>query len=202
MKTSKVLLTLVLFFGLTLTNCETEETCPPFEGAFFDIQGIRSLVHHYRLSDSASPPLENNAVIPFESYSWLILRYSVDFLSSKEPTKSNSGLGQLYALSCLQNGEAGSKNEKYENITVVTLNDFSDQFSNGDTINELVRIGFDQTIEEFLAFQDTINIQQNALIFGLIEPPTANPKYRVRVTVELNTGEIYSRESNTVEFSN
>jgi hypothetical protein len=202
MRTTRILLTLFLFFGLTLTNCETEETCPPIEGAFFDIQGIGSLVHHYRLSESSSPPLENNATIPFDTYSGLIMRYSVDFLSLTTPPKSNTGLGQLYALSCVQNGEAGSKNEKYENITLVTLNDFNDQYSSGDTINELIRIGYNQTINEFLALQDSNNIDQDALFFGLIEQPTADSKYQVQVTVELNTGEIYSSESNTVEFSN
>jgi hypothetical protein len=140
MRTSRILLTLLLFFGFTLTNCETEESCPPFKGAFFDIQGIGSLVHHYSLSETTSPPLEDNAVIPFETYRGLILRYSVDFLSSNFEPVTNTAPGQLYALSCNQNGEAGSKSETYEKITVITLNDFNGQYSNGDTINDLISV--------------------------------------------------------------
>jgi hypothetical protein len=66
----------------------------------------------------------------------------------------------------------------------------------------LIRIGFQQTIDEYLSSQDGININDKTLFFGLIEPPSANLKYQVQVTIELNTGEIYSRESTTVEFIN
>ncbi|MCC5915980.1 MAG: DUF5034 domain-containing protein [Cryomorphaceae bacterium] len=197
-------MTLLFIFGFTIiTNCEKEyeETCPPFYGQYFDINGIESLNHHYRNTKTSSPPLENNSIVFFEDYSSLILRYSVSYLSAINQPKKK-GFGQLYALSCSSSGMSGSKHQKYQNITVITLNDFNEQYKKGDTINDVMRVGYNETIEDYINARDTSNVENTVFSFFLTQPPTIDPKFQVKVIVELNSGEIYSKESTTVIFKN
>ncbi|RDV15428.1 hypothetical protein DXT99_10270 [Pontibacter diazotrophicus] len=200
MNHSKIVLTLVFLLGITLVNCGKEESCPTFKGYFFDIQGISSVVHHYQHSPTVAPPLEDNAKLAFNDYHGLTLRYSVNYLSSLQEPARRNGFGQVYALSCFSSGEGGSKLEKYENITVVTLNDFNAQYKKGDTINEIMTVGFNESIRDFITSRDTVEIETQSMNFKLNEPPSLNSKFKVKVIIELSTGEIYSKESTTVEF--
>ncbi|HBF19468.1 MAG: hypothetical protein CMI36_12015 [Owenweeksia sp.] len=204
MNGNRVFWTFIFIAGLTLTNCEKDRiisSCPPFRGSYFDIKGIASIIHHYKYTETASPPLDNNAKLNFRDYNGFILRHSVDYLSSVDKQLVATGFGQLYALSCKDNGKYGSKSEVYRVITIITLNDFNVNYKSGDTINELLTLaGYDLSIDTFLKSRDTISNNTRDLHFKLSEAPSLNPKFKVKAFIELSTGENYSKESNTVEF--
>lgn len=201
MKRKSLFCTLYFLLGLVFINCQREEECPPFSGAYFDINGIQSALHHHSIGESASPPLPHNSTVTFEKYRGIILRYSTDYLADVYPLGPvKGGFSELRALSCIPNGEAGSKNEKYKEITITTQYNFNDNYSAGDTINDMITIGFNETIEEFILNRDTINIEYDYLWFTISEPPTADTRFKVLINIVLDNGETYQKESTKVRF--
>lgn len=199
MKNIKLLLTLLLVFGFTLTNCEKDDCgCPPFEGAYFDIRGIESIRHFERISEDVVSPLPDGGQVPFDSYYGFTMEYSLTYLSMDHGNKSHtSGMGQLYACSCLEySGMEGSKHERIEEITVITLNDFNESFKANDTINEILSV-HGQPLNEYLA-QNTELISHPAMTFSLDEEPSSSNPFKVKVVAELSTGETYEQETSTV----
>jgi hypothetical protein len=208
MKSLKYFFTLYLILGLLLTNCVKEEdynhiddysgNCPPINGAYFDIKEINEFSHYYKLSDSSHLPLEDSAQIKFEDYVGLYLDFSTEFISERNQKSTHSRAGNLYALSCISNGDYGSKTEKYKNISIVTLNDFNDDFREGDTINDLLKTDNNQTIEELIS--DSNYIEQKTLLLKLIQAPSNNEGFKVKVFIKLNNGESYDKESSLARF--
>jgi len=184
----KILFTLFFTLGLTFIACIGD--CPPIEGDYFRLTGIRSINHQSK--DGVY--LEEGVQIKFEDYRGFNCNYTVSYYSSLEASSPiSSGLGQLHALDCLNEGWAGSE-DYYESIEVITLNDFNDEYRQGDTISELFNLA------ENLAFHDSIPIRDYFFYFQLPEPPTLSSAFKVKVIVELQNGRRFEKESPTVVF--
>lgn len=195
----RITLTLFLVFGFTLTNCDKDDCgCPPFEGAYFDIRGIESIRHFERIRENVVSPVPDGGQIPFDHYDGFIMEYSVSYLSMNQGKKRHaSGMGQLYACSCLEySGMEGAKHERIEEMTVITLNDFNESFKANDTINEILSVG-GQPLNEYLA-QNTELISHPEMTFSLDEPPSSSNPFKVKLVLELSTGETYEQETSTV----
>ena len=189
----KIFFTAFFLVGLTIVGCLTSGDCPPIEGAYFDITGIDKLNH----LDTTGQLLTDNDSLYFEEYGGLYLEYSFFYYGHFEKSPNHHlELGQLYALSCLSNGDKGSE-EKYKNFSVITLYDFNSNYKQGDTINDIVGIipPYNGSYE-FSSF----NIYYPETHIWLTEPPTLSSKFKVKVVIELDNGERYSKESATVEF--
>lgn len=202
MKNLKYLLTLYLIFGLLFFNCSKEEMnnnnpdqCPELIGDYFDINGINSVEH---LGRNNTLITDENTKISFNEYNGFLLDFSREYISLRHKPKPNNRLGNLYALSCLTNGYKGTKNETYKSISVITLNDFNNTFQAGDTINNILEVSENKKIEDII-FNST-NIVEPSLQFILTESPSINKLFKVRVYIELNNGEIYTKESKTIEL--
>lgn len=198
---TRLRITLILFlvFGFTLTNCDKDDCgCPPFEGAYFDIQGIKSIRHFERISEDVVSTLPDGGQVPFDNYHGFTMNYSLTYLSMNHGEKSHtSGMGQLYACSCLEySGMEGSKHERIEKLTGITLNDFNERFKANDTINEILSVR-GQPLNEYLS-QNTELISHSKMTFSLEEPPSSSDPFKVKLVVELSTGETYEQETSTV----
>ena len=198
----KIFATFLFLTGLTFSNCglyDDDCNCPPVIGAYFDIRGIESLVHHRKIPNTNSaPPMGDGETVPFDEYYGVLINYQLDYISQHKPEKPFFGsAGRLMACSCVNNGDAGAKTEKLKSVTVITLNDFNTQYSTGDTLNDLITVQ-GQPLEDYLQSTRNERIKYQNLTLGLSEAPETNPEYRVKVIVELDNGETYERESPTV----
>ena len=192
MKKIKILLLMILFTtGLALQNCDS---CPPFEGGFFDIQGVEIINYTTTLGDE----IEENQVVEFAFYGSLALAFQVEYLVNNWDHNHSLGfsfMNAAYAEDCLFNGVNGSKEERINSLTVLTLNDFNEEYKANDTINELLNVrGTPYNLNEYLAV-DTSFIQNESFELDLRIPPTLNEEFKVKMILELSTNEMYEAES-------
>lgn len=187
----KLLLILLFSVGFTLQNCDK---CPPFEGDYFDIQGME--VVNY--TTSAGNVIRKNQVVEFPFYRSLSLKFEVNYLANTFPhehSNSFSLINSAYGEDCSFNGALGSKVEKIRSLTVYTLNDFNEEYRAKDAINELLLIpGTQLNIDEFLVV-DTSRIRSEEFKMNLSIRPELNDTFHVKVVLELSTNEIYKAES-------
>lgn len=205
-RTKVLVFTLVI--GLPLQMCSPDNggdcNCGPITGKYFDIRGMELISYRTTSENTYSSMLPNEAV-PYDEYAGLRVDYEVDYISQRRPKRPSFSLIQsAYACSCIFDGELGSKYEKLSNITVISLNDFDETHSANDTINDLIMVkGFysqeDQYLQDFLV-NDTLNIQYPGIQLKVDRKPTLNENYKVKVLVELSTGEVYQETSESIKI--
>lgn len=199
-------LVLALVVGLPLQMCSPENdndcNCGPITGSYFDIKGMESANYRNIDENSVRRMLENETV-PYSEYAGLWIEYEVDYISQRRSKPSSfSMINSAYACSCLYDGYAGSKNEKLANISVITLNDFDETHRANDTINDLIVVkGYyfqeDEYLQNYLV-NDTTNILFPGIQLLVDRKPTLNENYKVKVVVELSTGEVYQNVSESI----
>lgn len=201
-------LVFILVIGLPLQMCSPENdddcNCGPITGKYFDIQGM-DLENYKNVDENAVSPMMPNEAVPYDEYAGLRINYDVDYISQGRAKKpSFSFIQSAYACSCIFDGELGSKYEKLSTITVISLNDFDETHRANDTINDLIIVkGFylqeDQYLQDFLV-NDTLNIQFPGIQLKVDRKPTLNENYKVKVLVELSTGEVYQETSESIKI--
>ncbi|AFL81241.1 hypothetical protein Aeqsu_1762 [Aequorivita sublithincola DSM 14238] len=199
-------LVFVLVIGLPLQMCspidDDDCNCGVVTGKYFDINGME-LKNYKKVGENSVNLMIPNEAVSYEKYAGLTVEYSVDYISQSRPKRpSFSLIPSAYACSCIGNGDYGSKFEKLSNITVITLNDFDETHKANDTINDLILAkGFYNQEDEYLQnylINDTTNIQLPAIKLLVDRKPTLDENYKVKVIVELSTGEIYQNVSESI----
>ncbi|HLW32981.1 MAG TPA: hypothetical protein VKX40_12005 [Aequorivita sp.] len=197
------ILVIALVMGLPLQMCSPNDSgddcnCGPITGEYFDIKGMELQNYKWVGPNSISPIKENEAV-PYGDYAGLGVAYIVDYISQRRAKRPGFSLtSSAYACSCIQDGDRGSKYEKLSNITVITLNDFDETHAANDTINDLIMVK-DEYLLDYLA-KDTLNIQFPGIQLKLDRKPTRDENYKVKVVVELSTGEVYQNISKSIKI--
>jgi hypothetical protein len=196
MKNKIALLTLLLTIGFTTQQCDNC-SCPPVDFPFFDVYDIE--VEH------GTTPASGDAFgdpVTFANYIGINVKYLHTVVANQKfKQKQNnwnfSLMNSAYGCSCVPNGSNGSKEEKLEKVTIITLNDFDDNHLANDTINDLFVSGLEYlSIEEYLEKNDD-NIRNTYENFNLQQAPVLNKSFKAKVIIELSTGEVY--EAETVE---
>ncbi len=169
---------------------------------YFDIKGIG--VNHVKINEHGSVQTVIKAdSISFSDYKHLNISYDTDYLSQKSPSFHWKNLGFISsAMACdpFEQGYMGSKNERLENLTLITLNDFDEDHLENDTINDLFSINYfsqDISIAEYLA-KDTTLIENTFLNLMLKKAPEMDNNLKIKVVVDLSTGEQYIEESSVL----
>lgn len=201
-------LVFALVIGLPLQMCSPENggdcNCSPITGEYFDIKGM--VMNSYKkMGDNSVSIMTENESVPYAEYASLGVEYSVDYISQRQPKRpSFSLISSAYACSCVSNGDRGSKYEKLANITVITLNDFDETHAANDTINDLILVkGIYSQKDEYLKdylLNDTLNIQFPGIQLKVDRKPTLNENYKVKVILELSTGEVYQKVSKSIKI--
>lgn len=194
MSNQKLFLITVFVIGFTLTNCN-DCNCPEID-EYFDIVGINYLNHLGSSLESDRFSLEDGDEVSFANYKGIEMGYQVAYISSIEnQNRSTYGsTGQLMACSCIDDGHEGSKNEALHGVTVITLNNFDQQFAQNDTINDLILVDGTPLASYVGSVSDQL-IQTEFITLSLTKAPEANEEFQVRIIVELSTGEVYERTS-------
>lgn len=184
-------LTLILTIGFVFQNCEV---CPPSEGDYFDIQGFE--IVNYTTTDGEV--IKENQIVEYSSYESLTLSFDVEYLASnfnRENSVRFSLMNTAFAEECPFSGYKGSKEESISSLTVVTLNDFNDEYMANDTINEIINVrGTAFNLNEYLE-EDSSLILYEKFELDLSVPPSLNEEFKVKIFLELSTDESYEAES-------
>lgn len=203
-------LVFVLVIGLPLQMCTPgggdDCNCGPITGAYFDIQGME-MTQYKKTGEDTFEQMEENEVVDYSEYKSLLITYDVDFISQRPKHNrmpSFSLVPSAYACSCRQNGDDGSKFEKLSSLTVITLNDFDENHRANDTLNDIMIVEGayfeeDRYLQDYLA-NDTLNVQFPFIRLKVDRKPTLNENYKIRVKVELSTGEVYEKESTSIKI--
>lgn len=202
--------TLILAIGFIVPSCQPDDddgtSCDGLVPLpFFDIQGFDIGFYTEEL------PINDNLIgvgetVRLDNFQNFFFSFSLNYHAlNLSPQKANfSFIPTMNACSPIF-GDQGSKEEELLNFSIITLNDFDENHLAGDTINDL----FDhiksyseswtleteeiQPLEDFLD-NLTGTIQFEALHLQLKQAPTINEEFKVKVVVELSTGEIYEVE--------
>ncbi len=216
MKYKTIALTFLLAIGFSISfqNCdiddETSCNCPTLLGEYFDIQEIE-LEHYVRVGDCCQIEVQSGESVAFDDYNNITLQFLVDYHSSIEETPEPhqhwnfSLMNSALACTCIENGFRGSQEEVLENLSIITLNDFDDQYAANDTITDLFKIkslNDSEAIEisEFLN-RDTLTIMSQYLFLELQKAPEASEDFQVKVNVDLSTDESYEVESKAIKIT-
>ncbi|MGB3343224.1 MAG: hypothetical protein WBA61_04880 [Aequorivita sp.] len=196
-------LVIALVMGLPLQMCSPNGggddcNCGPITGEYFDIKGME-LQNYKWIGPNSIFPIEENEAVPYADYAGLEVAYIVDYISQRRAKRPGFSLtSSAYACSCIHDGDRGSKYEKLSNITVITLNNFDENHAANDTINDLIMVK-DEYLRDYLA-KDTLNIQFPGIQLKLDRKPTIDENYKVKVIVELSTGEVYQNISKSIKI--
>lgn len=194
MKTKIVFLTLILTIGFTFQNCCN---CPEIDGEFFDIRDMEVI---HQDSRGFFTDLEE---LSFNEYGFLALIFEVDYIAFQECMHWNfSTMSSAYGCDCTVNGTSGSRDEMIQNLDVITVNDYNEDYAAGDTINELINVfTFGEEIDLNTYVESVVeNIQETSLRMTLDEVPTMNNEFQVRIRMDLSTGERYDVISRAISF--
>lgn len=189
-KLRTLILLIVLSLGLPFQRCINCH-CDSLKGGYFDIIDID--LEHYKMNENGVNEfmVENDEVL-FENYDGLMLNFKVKYVSSTiDTSKFNFSFGQnLYACSCIADGEFGAKNESIDQITIITESDFDTTYLANDTINDLFQIE-GQELNTF--FTDSIPVQYESYLLKLTKKPELEEPLNIKVIVELSSNETYSK---------
>ncbi len=199
---SKILLATLFFtIGFAFQNCGDGLNCDfgPVPD-YFDVQGMS--LSHWNTDRQQIDSLQ----IDFNEYGYLVTRFDVEYIAMQEPPASGFSLiSVVYGCTPPEPGQLGSKEESFENISVVTLRDYDENHFAGDTINDLIELvdiydGSLGDLDNFL-LQDEKGVLNEFLLFSLKSSPTLNQEFQAEVTIELSTGEKYKELSEVVNFN-
>lgn len=204
MTLKRTVLTALLATGFTLQNCDPCD-CPSFLGDFFDIKGIE-LANYKKRGTCCADKLSANETVNFSDYYGLTLHYTVEYFGSTDRPESTgfSLLNTALACSCAENGARGSKDERLNTLTILSLNDFDTDHRANDTINDLFDVKFDNKIQDLNEYlqQDTALIMSQGLNLKLKKAPILNDTFKVKVILALSTKETYEMESVPIRVKN
>ncbi|MBT0607463.1 hypothetical protein [Aequorivita echinoideorum] len=205
--TKTKIIVIALVVGLPLQMCTTNNddcNCGPIAGEFFDITGM-DLSSYERIDENEVEILEENEAVAYDTYDGIQLEYDVDFISeASQKSLGFSLISSAYACSCKQDGYAGSKFEKLSNLTVTTLNDFDEDHLAGSVINDLIvvkssfRDANGEYLQDFLENYAESNISDPYLNLKVDRKPILDENFKVRVKVELSTGEVYEEVTSNI----
>jgi hypothetical protein len=198
MKKSKtLLLTLFLTIGFTFSECNLCD-CPELDGTHFDLQGIDSF-RHFKTENGSSNVIQDGEIIDFENYRGLDLLFSFDYTFGQKRnffTPFNfSVMNTAYGCSCNFNGIEGSL-QHFKSIDIVTLNDFDSLHLANNRINEYFKIDYEMPLDSFVTLESKFFEMNLSLL--LTERPVLDSTFQVKITVELDNGAVFSKESDAI----
>ena len=203
MKSKAVFLTFFLIIGFSFLRCNNDNCGDYVSSPYFDIQDVAMTNFIYESSNELTGIGKNRQVSKNET-TLIFLDYSVEYHAQTTPHEPFSITHTAYGCTPLEDGHAGSKDEILENLTIVTLNDFDANHLANDTINDLFRVpsheyyqvfvGTGETLNTFLT-QNTAPIKKEDLFLELLQKPTLNDTFQVKIMMELSTDEVYEMES-------
>ncbi|MEM8891347.1 MAG: hypothetical protein AAGD28_25440 [Bacteroidota bacterium] len=200
-----IFFTFLLGVGFMVPSCEFTggpqiSPCNCDRYAYFDINGLQVDAYEDFSEGTVVDALDT---LNLAQFGGIYVDYQVEYHANLEkPAKSNwsfSLMNTAYACTCIP-GPLGSKREELVNFQILTLNDFDEDHKANDDINDLLQyqgnfLELDNsTLEDFLNNSDG-KIESEDMLLALTKAPELNPELKLKVIMELSTGEIYEAET-------
>ena len=192
-------------------SCDGTPECPPITGDYFDIVGVELYNHTYQINGDHISFTGNLSFDDSLDLKGLVVDFDVNYVSTNTNVKCkgfNLFMNSAIACSCPENGSFGLKGKYLKELHVITINDFNDEFSANDTLNEIIYLNNYLDYEsysdgslysKYLTLQDFIEnehkLKSPRLYMTMIEQPDSGEPFQVKVVVELLTGETYENIS-------
>ena len=195
---------LVFFFsvGIIFPSCQNDDdgincNCPPITGEFFRINDL-SIINQNLNGEQ----VEANTPIALDEYA-LNIKIAPEFYALQK-RKTNSGfslMNSALACSCIFDGISGAK-EKIEKLTIITKNNFTNNFMANDTINSQFEIrddyfGEQSDIESFVSRERNL-LYFEGLYLLLKNRPEIDSTFQIELAIKLDNGEEFVVESEPV----
>lgn len=197
------LLTVLFTIGFILPSCKKD-----FSGLcgdvasfrYFDIKGLD--VFAYQDDVDGFEIFDSVDTISFSENVGIFMQYQADYHAAILPAM---GLMNSAVACSVIGGYDGSKTEKLEDISIITLNDFDKDHLANSSIGDLLEVDLDGINEDTLPLMDylanqTENIKKQALKIRLKKAPELNQEFLFKIEVELSTGERYEAENIPIYF--
>ncbi len=200
-KFKTIVLTLFLAIGFTMPGCGPTDSC---DGVvflnYFDVKGISTLSY---TNFSSQESILGSDTITFSELDRIHIDYDVSYHASVQPKRdwSFSLISTADACSYLPGGK-GSKEEMLVSFSITTLNDFdADHLANSD-ISDLFdyhgsiwnRLENPIPLIQFLEEQ-TENLREEDMLLELKKAPEIDKEFKLKVKMELSTGEVFEFET-------
>lgn len=203
MKKLKIIgLTLILMTGFIIPSCDRNDDCANISASYFDVIGIDQVL----FSNTSRILITPSETVAFDELGRIFIYYDADYHSIELPERdwSFSLIPTAHACTPIV-GEKGSETEALVSLSITTLNDFDDDHLANSNINDLFdyhgsdldpqneAIPLTQFVDE-----QTGNLQYQDMILKLKKAPELNQEFKVKVAVELSTGEMYEFEAASI----
>ena len=209
MKNLKIIsLTILLTTGFFFPSCDKEQgPTDSCDGVvflnYFDVQGLEVFSYYDLDNGEKVVPLD---IIAFEELDKINIDYQVDYTTFNPPKQdwSFSLIPSAVACSYIPGGQ-GSKEEAIVNFSIITINDFDDDHLANSDIKDLFdyfgsyweRLQNPIPLQQFLDEQ-TENLKEEDMILALKKAPELDQEFRIKVIMELSTGELYEFETEPI----
>lgn len=203
-------LILFLFAYTFIPSCDSMGSCPEVP-LYIDIIGIKEADQSRDTTVFAGQPIDSIAREEYEGF-YILYDYQYYF-NSRNPRKTainhTGSFGNLMALSCANDGDNGTE-EFYKSITVISLYDFDSLRLAGDTLNDIVtfRNKYSYSIDSLANhprlysadYQIARGSGQPYAFFGLSDIPAQLEKMRLKIIIQLSSGDVFEYTFNEVRF--
>ncbi len=203
MKNFKIFsLTFLLTLGFIVPSCNSDDEtdggiitpCPDNADTYFDINGM-----------TFKTGVALNETIAFDDLPQMHVDFDVDYLAVIQPERNWSFSLMPTANACsVVPGTLGSKEEALVSFSIVTLNDFDTDHLANSNINDLFGFyggaltynGDPNNVIPFTQYLEgqTGNLMEEDMIVKLTKAPEIDSEFKVKVMMELSTGEVYESE--------
>ena len=210
MKNIKIIgLTIFLFMGIIIPSCDDDhDQCGGIDSsqyAYFDIEGLDLRIYKETLTNELVEPMDS---VLFSELGNLYLDYHSSYHATLEPKKNwtFSLINSAIACTPLEQGYNGSKEEEIIEFSITTLNDFDNNHLANDNINDLfdyVGSRYHSLLDNkipLMQFIDELDgpLEEEDMMLELKKAPELNQEFKVKIKLELSTGEIYEIETEPI----
>jgi hypothetical protein len=196
-KATYLILTLLFTVGFSFPGCICN--CPKIQGKYFDIVGMRLMT--YKQNGNYIQTVKEGEALNLAEY-FIDAHFDLNYYglhNQVKPEINFSFINTAFACSCLNNGYMGTE-EKRQELTVITLNDFDAAHLANDTINDLLKrvfVGDTTDLQTYLSKDEGI-IHGGGYTLVLKKKPQLDKEVHLQVILKLDNGELYQSSSEKV----
>lgn len=196
--------TFILFIGVNVSCYFWIDDCtgPEYDPSYFNIIGLEAGIY----SDQWQRRFAEDTLMSSDLH--VFFDFQMEFFSFFKPQQAQPFLSfgnSAYACSPLPRGSGGSKTERFEKISIITLFDFNEKYKAQDTITEIVDFSLGG-IENPSPYYFGNNLDLEAFgpyplleLANFSQTEVLKP-FQVKLIVKLNTGEEYEAISPVVNI--
>ena len=198
------IITSILLMIIGPTSCFVFENCPEVL-PYFNIHGL--FIYNAEFTRQGLNPwriIEANGQVKYDNY-FMRIGFEKTYFSQIK----NEGGQSLFALSCEENGHAGSK-IGVDTIYLITLQDYNGKYQKNDTLNRILLTNYwtyyPKDFDNFFPLTKYIqenedNIQRDEFEIKITEPPLNSGDFDFKLILILKNGERFERVSDKIELT-